>query len=66
MKKTADKTTTTTTAEKTAGNFYPTIRCNNPDSDIGWKTQLPLSNRKNRSTATSATIRQQNSQLNIR
>jgi len=30
------------------------------------KTQLSLSNRKNRSTPTSATIQQRNSQLNIR
>jgi len=36
------------TTTKTAGKLYPTIPCNNPDSDTGWKTQLSLSNRKNR------------------
>jgi len=34
------------TTTKTAGKLYPTIPCNNPVSDIGWKTQLSLSNRK--------------------
>ena len=63
--KTADKTKKYVTTTKTAGKLYPTIPCNNPDSDTGWKTQLSLSNRKNRRTPTSAII-QRNSQLNIR
>jgi len=36
------------------------IPYNNPDNDIRWKTQLYLSNRKNRSAPTSATIRERN------
>ena len=39
--KTANKTTKYVTTTKTAGK-----PCKNPDSDIGWKTQLSLSNRK--------------------
>ena len=54
------------TTTNTAGKLHPTIPCNNPESDTGWKAQLHLSNRKNRSTPTSAIIRQRNSQLNIR
>jgi len=57
-KKTADETIKYVTRTKIAEKLYPTIPCNNPDSDIGWKTQLSLSNWKNRSTSTSATIRQ--------
>jgi len=61
-----DKTTKYVTTTKTAGKLYPTIPCNNPESDTGWKTQQSSSNRKNRRTPTSAIIRQRNSQLNIR
>jgi len=34
-KKTADKTTKYVTTTKTAGRLYPTIPCNNPESDTG-------------------------------
>jgi len=64
--KTADKTTKYVTTTKSAGKLYPKIPCNDPESDTGWKTQLSLSNKKNRSTPTSAIIRKRNSQLNIR
>ena len=50
---------------KNCRKLYLTIPYNNPDSDIRWKTQQSLSNRKNRRTPTSATIWQWNSQPNI-
>jgi hypothetical protein len=34
-KKTADKTTKYATTTKSAGKLYPTIPCNNPQSDVG-------------------------------
>ena len=64
--KTTDKTTKYVTT-KTAGILYPTIPCNNPESDTGWKThQTEKKNKekKPRCAPTSAII-QRDSQLNI-